>query len=215
MNELRQQLLDTSRRLVELGLNRGSSGNASVRNGDGMLITPSTLPVSGMTEASMVRIDLDGNVLQGGKPSSEWRFHRDILASRPEIGAVIHTHSNFATTLACLRRDVPAVHYMIAMAGGDNIRCAPYAVFGEQVLSDHALEALRDRKACLLGNHGMIALGSDLADALAVAIEVEFVCEIYWRALQAGEPQILTAQQMHEVKRKFKDYKNTQTKEKP
>jgi len=215
MNELRQQLLDTSRRLVELGLNRGSSGNASVRDGNGMMITPSALPVSGMTGASMVRMDLDGNVLQGGKPSSEWRFHRDILASRPGIGAVIHTHSTFATTLACLRRDVPAVHYMVAMAGGDNIRCAPYAVFGEQVLSDHALEALRDRKACLLGNHGMIALGSDLDDALAVAVEVEFVCEVYWRALQAGEPQILTAQQMHEVKQKFKDYKNTQTKEKP
>jgi len=207
MTELRQQLLDTSRRLVELGLNRGSSGNASVRDGDGMLITPSALPVSGMTVTSMVRMYLDGNVLQGGKPSSEWRFHRDILASRPGIGAVIHTHSTFATTLACLRRDVPAVHYMIAMAGGDNIRCTPYSVFGEQVLSDHALEALRDRKACLLGNHGMIALGSDLADALAVAVEVEFVCEVYWRALQAGEPQILTAQQMHEVKQRFVEYK--------
>lgn len=208
MNQpLRTALLNTSRRLVELGLNRGSSGNASVRDGDAMLITPSALPVSEMTGASMVRMDLQGNVLQGGKPSSEWRFHRDILAARPEIGAVIHTHSTFATTLACLRRDVPAVHYMIALAGGDNIRCTPYTIFGEQELSDHALEALRDRKACLLGNHGMIALGKDLDDALAVAVEVEFVCEVYWRTLQAGEPQILTAQQMHEVKQKFVEYK--------
>lgn len=204
---LRQQLLDTSRRLVELGLNRGSSGNASLRFGDGMLITPSALPVSEMLPESMVRMDLQGNVLQGGKPSSEWRFHRDILAARPEIGAVIHTHSTFAATIACLRKDVPPVHYMIALAGGDSIRCTPYTVFGEQALSDLALEALRERKACLLGNHGMIALGADLADALAVTVEVEFVCEIYWRTLQAGEPQILTAQQMHEVKKKFVEYK--------
>lgn len=209
MNEqdLRQQLLDASRQLVEIGLNRGASGNASVRDGDGMLITPSALPVSEMTSASMVRMDLAGNVLQGGKPSSEWRFHRDILLARSEIGAVIHTHSPFATTMACLRRDVPAVHYMIAMAGGDTIRCTPYSVFGEQELSDHALEALQGRKACLLGNHGMIAVGTDLNDALAVAIEVEFLCEIYWRTLQAGEPNILTAQQMHDVKQKFVEYK--------
>lgn len=204
---LRQKLLDVSQQLVELGLNRGSSGNASVRAGEGMLITPSALPVSAMTPGSMVYMDLAGNVPHGGKPSSEWRFHRDILAARPEIGAVIHTHSTYATTLACLRRDIPAVHYMIAMAGGDSIRCTPYSVFGEQELSDHALEALQGRKACLLGNHGMIALGADVEDALAVAVEVEFVCEIYWRTMQAGEPHILSAQQMHDVKQKFVEYK--------
>jgi L-fuculose-phosphate aldolase len=207
MNELPHQLLQISQRLIELGLNRGTSGNASVRDGDNILITPSALPVSAMTPASMVSMDLKGNVLRGGKPSSEWRIHSDVLAARPEVGAVIHTHSTFATTLACLRRDVPAVHYTIAIAGGDSIRCAPYSVFGEQTLSDHALEALHDRKACLLANHGMIALGKDLDDALAVTIEVENICEIYWRALQAGEPHILTAQQMHEVKLKFADYK--------
>jgi L-fuculose-phosphate aldolase len=204
---LRQQLLDTSLRLVELGLNRGTSGNASVRYGDGMLITPTAFPVTEMTPELMVRMDLDGNVLQGGKPSSEWRFHRDIFAARPEISAVIHTHAIYATTIACLHRDVPAVHYHIAITGGDIIRCTPYSVFGEQALSDHALEALRDSKACLLGNHGMIALGTDLADALAVAVEVEFLCEIYWRTLQAGDPQILTSQQMYEVKNKFVEYK--------
>ena len=204
---LHQQLLDTSHRLVELGLNRGSSGNASVRDGKGMLITPSAVPVSEMTLASMVRMDLAGNVLEGGKPSSEWRFHSDILAARPAIGAVIHTHSTFATTIACMRRDVPAVHYMIALAGSDSIPCAPYSVFGEQELSDHALHALQGRKACLLGNHGMIALGTDLADALEVAVEVEFVCEIYLRTLQAGGPHILTSQQMHDVKEKFVEYK--------
>jgi L-fuculose-phosphate aldolase len=205
--QLRAMLLQASRRIIELGLNRGTAGNASVRCGENLLITPSALPVSLMREQDMVLLAADGKVLQGGKPSSEWRFHCDILGARPEIGAVLHMHSPFATTLACLRRNVPAVHYMVAMAGGDNIRCTPYAVFGEQELSDHALEALRDRKACLLGNHGMIALGADLDDALAVATEVEFLCEIYWRTLQAGEPQILTAQQMHEVKQKFIDYK--------
>ncbi|MDD4912053.1 MAG: class II aldolase/adducin family protein [Sideroxydans sp.] len=209
MNEqvIRLQLLQTSRRLVELGLNRGTAGNASVRHGDGMLITPSALPVAEMTTDSMVRMDLEGKVLQGGKPSSEWRFHRDIFIARPEIGAVLHMHSTFATTIACLGKDVPAVHYHIAIAGGDSIRCTPYTIFGEQNLSDLALEALHDRKACLLGNHGMIALGKDLADALSVAQEVEYLCEIYWRTLQAGTPQILTAQQMHAVKEKFVEYK--------
>ena len=131
--------------------------------------------------------------------------------ARADVGAVVHAHSTFATTLACLGREVPAVHYMIALAGGDSIACAAYSVFGEQALSDAALEALRDRKACLLANHGMIALGSDLDDALAVAVEVEFVCEIYWRSLQLGQPNILTARQMDEVKRKFADYKKRDT----
>ena len=205
--KLRAALLDVSRRMVELGLNRGTAGNASVRCGEGLLITPSALPVSEMTASNMVQMTLDGKVLQGGKPSSEWRFHCDILKARPEIGAVLHSHSPFATTLACLRREVPAVHYMIALAGGDSIRCMPYSLFGEQQLSDDALEALQGRKACLLGNHGMIALGVDLDDALVVAQEVEFLCEIYWRTLSLGEPKLLTAQQMHEVKLKFVEYK--------
>jgi L-fuculose-phosphate aldolase len=207
MADARHQLLDVSRRMVELGLNRGTSGNASVRDGTEFLITPSALPVAVLTPGSLVRMDLPGRVLEGGKPSTEWRIHRDIYQARPEAGAVVHLHSIFASTLACLRREVPAVHYMIAMAGGDSIRCAPYSVFGEQTLSDDALAALRDRKACLLANHGMIALGRDADDALAVAVEVETVCEIYWRALQAGSPHILSAQQMDEVRRKFADYK--------
>ncbi|HEY5993486.1 MAG TPA: class II aldolase/adducin family protein [Gallionellaceae bacterium] len=204
---LRAALLHTSRRLVEHGLNRGTSGNASVRCGENILITPSALPVSAMNEQDLVLLDESGMVLKGRKPSSEWRFHCDILRKRPEIGAVLHAHSTFATTLACLRLEVPAVHYHVAFAGGDSIRCAPYAVFGEQELSDHVLDALADRKACLLANHGMIALGKDLDDALSVAMEAEFLCEIYWRALCAGEPHILTTQQMHEVREKFSDYK--------
>lgn len=193
--------------MVELGLNRGTAGNASVRCGNDILITPSALPVAEMSEQDLVLLDAEGKILHGRKPSSEWRFHRDIFNERPEIGAVLHMHSTFATTIACLGREVPAVHYHIAIAGGDTIRCTPYSIFGEQNLSDLALEALTDRKACLLGNHGMIALGKDLADALSVALEVEYLCEIYWRTLQVGEPKILTAQQMHEVKAKFVEYK--------
>lgn len=209
MNELtlRQALLETSRQLLALGLNRGTAGNASVRYGDGLLVTPSALPVSAMTPDSMVKMTLAGEIIGSGKPSSEWRFHRDILAARPEIGAVVHCHSMFATTLACLHRDVPAVHYMIEAAGGDSVRCAPYALFGTQTLSDFALDALRDRRACLLGNHGQIAAGKDLAEALAVAVEVEFLCELYWRTLQAGEPHLLSGQQMQDVKQRFVEYK--------
>jgi L-fuculose-phosphate aldolase len=205
--QLRTSLLQTSRRMVELGLNRGTAGNASVRCGNDLLITPSALPVAEMTEQDLVLIDKEGKVLQGRKPSSEWRFHCDIFNARPEISAVLHMHSTYATTMACLGKDVPAVHYHIAIAGGDTIRCTPYTIFGEQNLSDLALEALRDRKACLLGNHGMIALGKDLSDALLVAQEVEYLCEIYWRALSVGKPKILTQQQMHEVKAKFVEYK--------
>lgn len=204
---LRSALLHASRRMVELGLNRGTAGNASVRCGEHLLITPSALPVADMRETDLVLLDKTGQVLRGGKPSSEWRFHCDILAARPEVGAVLHMHSRYATTLACLGRDVPALHYHIAIAGGDSIRCTPYTLFGEQNLSDLALEALRERKACLLGNHGMIALGSDLDDALSVAQEVEFLCELYWRTLAVGEPRILSAQQMYEVRMKFVEYK--------
>lgn len=201
--QLRADLLHVSRRLVDLGLNRGTSGNASVRCGEQILITPAVLPVSAMSDKDMVLIDTDGTVLKGGKPSSEWRFHCDILNARPDIGAVLHTHAIFSTTLACLHREVPAVHYHIAFGGGDSVRCARYALFGEPMLSAHALEALHGRKACLLANHGMIALGADLEDALSVAQEVEFVCEVYWRALSAGEPHLLSPQQMHEVDAKF------------
>jgi L-fuculose-phosphate aldolase len=156
-------------------------------------------------------MDFEGQVDGPGKPSSEWRFHRDILATRADAGAIVHTHSRFATVFSCLHREIPAFHYMVAIAGGDNIRCAPYALFGTQALSDHALAALHGRKACLLGNHGLIALGTDLKRALAVAIEVESLCEQYWSALQLGEPQLLSEAQMQQVHEKFKTYGQTNT----
>ena len=203
---LRDQMLAAARRLSELGLNRGSTGNVSARHGDTWLVTPSGVPPEELSGQAMVAMNYSGQVIGAGKPSSEWHFHRDILVARPEVGAIVHTHSRFATAFACLQRDIPAFHYMIAMAGGDDIRCSPYALFGTQELSDHAVKALTGRKACLLGNHGMIALGADLADALALAIEVESLCEQYWSALQLGAPNILSARQMAEVIEKFKGY---------
>ena len=207
-----ENLVSITQKLAQLGLNKGTSGNASVRCDGGFLVTPSGMAVEDMTLDSMVHMRFDGSFeLQANsnakKPSSEWRFHRDILASRPEINAVIHTHSMFATTLACLHKDIPPFHYMIAVAGGDTIRCAPYALFGSQALSDNALSALQNRKACLLANHGMIALGTDLDDALAVTVEVENLCEQYWRILQVdANPPLLSEDEMREVFQQFKGY---------
>lgn len=203
---LRRQICDTARELEALGLNRGASGNIGVRSGAGFLVTPSGLAPAEMTPADIAAMDFAGNWQGRLRPSSEWRFHRDILAARPEIEVVIHTHSTFATTLACLGREVPAFHYMVALAGGDNIRCAPYATFGSQALSDRALEALTSRTACLLGNHGMIALGETLARAVALAVEVEALCEQYWRVLQIGPPNLLPEAEMAVVLEKFKGY---------
>lgn len=200
------QLLEAARNLSALGLNKGTSGNASIRLSDGFLVTPSGVPAEQLSEDSMVYMRWNGTPEPGKKPSSEWRMHMDILQARPEVNAILHCHSMFATTIACLARNVPPFHYMIAAVGGDNIRCAPYALFGTQALSDTAVVALQDRKACLLAHHGMLALGKDLSQALAIAVEVENLCEQYWRLLQLGEPKLLSAQQMQEVEAQFKDY---------
>ena len=204
----REALLNSALALQALGLNQGTSGNASVRQCDGFLITPSGMPIDEMNANSMVEMNMHGEAISTGKPSSEWRFHRDIYQARPEVGAVIHTHSTFATTLACLRKDIPPFHYMIAVAGGDTIRCAGYALFGTQALSDLAIEALKERHACLLANHGMITVGKTLQQALDIAKEVETLCEQYWRALQIGEPHILSGEEMQDVFEQFKDYGN-------
>ncbi len=211
MQTQREQLLFVSQQLTSSGLNRGTSGNVSIRvesslQPPGFLITPSGMAVDKLTPADMVWMDFSGNATGARQPSSEWRFHLDILTSKPEVNAVIHTHSMFATTLSTFRRDIPAFHYMIALAGGDSIRCAPYALFGSQLLSDFAIEALEDRKACLLANHGMIVVGETLEKALNIAQEVETLCEQYLRALQVGDPYILTKLEMQEVQERFKTY---------
>lgn len=203
---LRASLLATTHKLASIGLNRGSSGNVSVRTADGLLITPSGLPTEQLEADDMVSMGLDGHVYGVGKPSSEWRFHVDILSARPEVHAVVHTHSTYATTLACMRLPIPSLHYMIALAGGDDIRCADYALFGSQALSDAVLLALQDRKACLLANHGVIALGETLDQAAAIAHEVEHLAELYVRCLQLGHPSLLDASQMQAVHEKFAGY---------
>ena len=205
-SQLSDQLLHISQHLAHAGLNKGTSGNVSVRSSAGFIITPSGVSVESLSTHSMVQMLWDGSAEPNKKPSSEWRFHRDILLARDDIHAVVHTHSIFATTLSCLQLEIPAFHYMVAVCGGVNIRCAPYALFGSQALSDAAVTALKERKACLLANHGMIALGRDLAEALAIAVEVENLAEQYWRALQLGSPYILTDAEMQEVFQQFKGY---------
>ncbi len=203
---LREAMIATARRMNASGLNQGTSGNLSQRVEDGFLVTPTGMDYEAMVPEDLVLMRFDGSHEGRRKPSSEWRFHRDILAARPEVGAVLHAHSMFCTTLACLRRGIPSFHYMVAMAGGVDVRCAPYATFGTEELSRHAVAALEGRKACLLANHGMLALGRDLAGALKLAVEVETLAAMYWRVLQVGEPVLLDAAEMAVVLEKFKTY---------
>ena len=203
---LRKAIIAIALAINALGINRGKSGNVSARWKDGFLITPSGLPYEETRPADIVFVGKNRNATGKRPPSSEWRFHYDIYRTRKDAQAVVHTHSSFATTLACLGIDVPAFHYMIAVAGGNSIRCAPYATFGTQELSDQALQAMSNRKACLLANHGMIAAGDSLKHALALGVEVEALCEQYWRALQIGKPAILSDSEMEVVLEKFKTY---------
>lgn len=204
---LREQVLATARAMNGHGLNQGSSGNVSVRDGKGFWITPSALPYDRCQPDDMVWVEWSGQARGRRKPSSEWRMHADIYRTYPQAGAILHAHSPYSTTLACLERPIPAFHYMVAMAGGDSIRCAPYATFGTQALSDAAIEALRDRSAALLAHHGMICHAADLDRVLALAIEVETLARIYLQALPVAEPPVLSTAEMAEVLRRFKDYK--------
>ena len=204
---LRQQLVAVARRMNASGINQGTSGNLSARIPGGMLITPSSLPYERMEPADLVAIDLQGRPLgvgTGRRASSEWRLHADLLASRPEIEAVLHCHSTHATALACHGRGIPPFHYMTAVAGGDDIRCAPYATFGTAELSQLAVQALESRQACLLAQHGQVALGRDLDQALRLAIEVETLARMYLQALQLGEPPLLSPEQMAAVHHQFR-----------
>ncbi len=203
---LREAMIATARRMNTSGLNQGTSGNLSQRVEDGFLLTPTGMDYDTLEPEDLVLMRWDGSHEGRRAPSSEWRIHRDLLARRPEVGAVLHAHSMFCTTLACLRRGIPSFHYMVTAAGGEDIRCAPYATFGTEELSQHAVEALEGRKACLLANHGMLAMGKDLAGAFKLAVEVETLAAMYWRALQVGEPVLLDAAEMARVIEKFKTY---------
>jgi L-fuculose-phosphate aldolase len=203
---LRKQIIATALEMNARGLNRGKSGNVSARFDAGFLVTPTGMAYESTQPVDIVAMTQDGTALGPRLPSSEWRFHRDIYSARREVGAIVHAHSPFATSIACLGRDLPPFHYMIAVAGGKDIRCAAYATFGTQQLSDHALCALAGRKACLLANHGMIAIGASLTAALALAVEVEALAEQYWRALQIGTPNLLSDVEMEIVLEKFRSY---------
>ena len=209
--DLREQLVDCARRMQASGINQGTSGNLSVRIPGGMLITPSSLPYEQMQPTDLVALDLQGEPLfipadgrPQRRPSSEWRLHADVLASRPEVQAVLHCHSIHATALACHGRDIPPFHYMTAVAGGHDIRCAPYATFGTQELSDGVVQALEGRLACLMAQHGQVAVGPTLDKALALAVEVETLARIYLQALALGEPPLLSAEQMEQVRHQFR-----------
>ncbi len=207
MNDtLRQALIETALAMNASSINQGTSGNLSVRSGAGMLITPSAVSYPELAREDIVFMDLSGKSEGPRQPSSEWRFHLDIYRQREDAQAIVHAHPVHCTALACLNRPIPAFHYMVAVAGGRNIRCAQYATFGTQALSDHVLYALEKRNACLLANHGLITLGQSLSRALALAVEVENLACMYTRCLSIGEPVILDDEEMGRIIRKFRTY---------
>lgn len=199
----RKAIIAACLKMNTVGLNQGTSGNISVRQGDHVLITPTSIPYEDLIPDDIVRLDMDGTVHGPRKPSSEWRFHLDILRARPDLGAVVHAHAPYCTTLAIMHMDIPAVHYMVAAAGGENIRCAPYATFGTQDLSDRVIEALAGRKACLMAHHGMLAAEVSLDKAMWLAIEVEALARQYHGALLIGDPPRLSDDQLAEAIAQF------------
>jgi len=204
--EKRQSIIDACLRMNVLGINQGTSGNISLRHGDGMLVTPTSTPYEAMKPEQIVYMHLDGNHDPAQRPSSEWRFHRDILKARPEVQAIVHAHPPYSTMLAIMGMEIPPVHYMVAVAGGDTIRCAPYATFGTQELSEHAVRALEGRMACLLAHHGMIAVGPSLPKAMWLAVEVETLARQYHGCLQIGTPPLLPKEEIEKVRVRMAGY---------
>ena len=205
---LRAAIVDAARSMNALGINQGTSGNVSVRFGTDMLITPSAIPYEAMRPEQVAAMPLDGGGTWQGplKPSTEWPFHLDILRGRPEFGAVVHTHSTYCTTLAILRRPIPAVHYMVAAFGGHDVRCAPYRPFGTPELAEVTLRALEGRNACLLANHGMVVAGPTLARAMWLAVELETLAKQYCLSLQLGQPHVLGEAEIVETLKAFSTY---------
>jgi L-fuculose-phosphate aldolase len=208
-SDLRDAVVGAARGMNTAGVNRGTSGNLSVRVGDGMLITPSTVAYEHLTPSALVSMALDGSVQSpaSARPSTEWRLHAAIYQHRADVQAVLHAHPRYATALACVRRGIPAFHYMVAVAGGDDIRCSEYATVGTAALAHAAVAALEDRRACLLANHGIVVCGGSPAEALALAVEVETLAAQYVSAIQVGEPVLLPDEEMRRVCAAFEDYR--------
>ncbi len=203
---LRQEIIETCLAMNAAGINQGSSGNISARNASGFLITPSGVDYEKMTPQQIVQVDLEGGYFGEWLPSSEWRMHLDVYLGKPEAQAVVHTHATYATALSCLRREIPAFHYMIGVTGGATLRCSEYATFGTQALSNTMMTALEDRTACLLANHGMICFADTLPKSLKLAVEIETLCRQYFIACQAGQPVVLGDAEMTGVLARFKTY---------
>ena len=204
--DVREQLIAAARSMAALGINQGNAGNLSVRTDAGMLITPSAIPYDELTadQLALMPFDTDYGVFHGPKrPSSEWRFHMDIMGARPEVGAVVHTHAPYATALAMARREIPACHYMIARFGGAPVRVAGYALFGTAELSDQVLAALRGRTACLMANHGFVTTGVTLEAAMLAAVELEALAKQYMLSLSIGGPVLLSEREVLAAVRQF------------
>ena len=204
--ELKAAVLATARAMNAERLNRGAAGNVSVRHGDGFLITPTGMAYDACDPDDVVFVGLDGTSAGRRKPSSEWRFHRDVYTRRGEAGAIVHAHSPFAVSLACMGCAIPPFHYMVARFGGADVRCGDYATFGSQALSDAVIAATDERCACLMAHHGMVVFGRDLDHSLALAVELEALCEQYWRVLQMGSPRLLPDDEMARVLIAFEQY---------
>ncbi|HEX7840758.1 MAG TPA: class II aldolase/adducin family protein [Kofleriaceae bacterium] len=205
--QLRDELVATARRMSDLGLSPGMTGNVSVRTERGFVVTPSGMPYDQLHADDMVAIDRDGTIRPGQRtPSTEWQLHRDLMAARPDCHAIVHTHSLYCTTVACLRRPIPAIHYMVVRAGSDEIPCAEYATFGTAELAASVVRALGRGHACLMANHGMVALGDSLAAALRLAAEIETLAAQYWHAAQLGQPYVLPHDELDRVRHQFAGY---------
>ena len=206
---LREEIIAKSLEMGTTGLNQGTSGNISARYEDRLLITPSATPYDSLEPEMIASISIDENSGSWSgplKPSTEWRFHLELMRKRPEIRAVINAHSLYCTSLAMTRKEIPACHYMVAAFGGNNVRCSPYATYGGEALSKLAIEAMEDRTACLLANHGMIVVGENLSQAMWRAIELETIAHQYFISLQIGGPEILTDPDLDAVHAKFASY---------
>ena len=206
LQQARESAAAAVRRMDALGMNRGSTGNLSLRAGDGMLITPTGMGADELRPQDLVWMGWNGTLRGDWQPSSEWHFHRAVYLARADLQAVLHTHSTHAAALACLRRELPAFHYLVAVAGGDNVPCVPYHLFGTEALSQAVAAAMARRDACLMANHGLVAAGASLPQAMKVLQEIESLCEVYLKALAVGEPALLSTAEMAAVIEKFRSY---------